>query len=220
MKYTVLYGHNSQVLVKVGQTIKTGDKLAVMGATGDKMYVTGAHVHLAVAQGEHTNLNDMRLGMLNSGKTIPDKRHCDFFVEDDLADGGVRITTTYLEKEYKRMFGKDHPAYDLVVNSKDKSYKWNRTWDGKVVATGYDNAYGNYLMIVYDTTLKGKVEYLSNPNYKGTSIVDALNEIKVDSSKVYRKKLADINGIKDYNFNAEQNTQMLNLLKQGKLIKA
>ena len=67
---------------------------------------------------------------------------------------------------------------------------------------------------------KPKVVYLSNKTYKGGSIVDALKQIKIDSSFSYRKKLADKNGIKLYIGSASQNTKMLNLLKAGKLIKA
>lgn len=64
-----------------------------------------------------------------------------------------------------------------------------------------------------------KEEYF--PKYTGdtSSIVKALNELKIDSSKDYRKKIAKANGIKDYNFTAAQNTKMLKLLKSGKLIK-
>ena len=61
--------------------------------------------------------------------------------------------------------------------------------------------------------------YLSNPNYKGTSIVDALNEINIDSSYNYRTKLANVNGINNYTGSAEQNTKLLNLLKKGILLK-
>lgn len=62
------------------------------------------------------------------------------------------------------------------------------------------------------------VKYLSNKTYKGNSIVDALKQIKVDSSYSYRSKLAKANGIKNYTGTAKQNTQMLDLLKKGKLI--
>lgn len=56
-------------------------------------------------------------------------------------------------------------------------------------------------------------------NYTGNSIVDALTSIGVDSSFAYRSKLASANGIGNYSGTPEQNTLMLNLLKQGKLIK-
>ncbi len=57
-------------------------------------------------------------------------------------------------------------------------------------------------------------------NYNGTSIVDALKSIGVDSSYSYRSKLAAANGISNYRGTPKQNTTLLNLLKQGKLIKA
>ena len=65
-----------------------------------------------------------------------------------------------------------------------------------------------------------KHTYLSNPNYKGDSIVDALNQIGVDSSFAYRKKLAAKNNIPDYTGRAGENKRLLDRLKVGKLIKA
>lgn len=59
--------------------------------------------------------------------------------------------------------------------------------------------------------------YYPVPNYSGVSIVDALNSIGVDSSYNNRSKIASINGINDYKGTPEQNTYMLNLLKEGKL---
>ena len=51
------------------------------------------------------------------------------------------------------------------------------------------------------------------------SIVTALNSIGATSSFAYRSKIAKANGIKAYVGTAKQNTTMLNLLKNGKLIK-
>lgn len=65
--------------------------------------------------------------------------------------------------------------------------------------------------------LTPKVNYLSNTTYTGVSIVDALKEIGIDSSYSYRSKLAIANGITNYIGSSEQNTKLLNLLKQGKL---
>ena len=64
-----------------------------------------------------------------------------------------------------------------------------------------------------------KDDYLSNRSYKGHSIVEALNQINVDSSYTYRKKLAKANGIDNYTGTTTQNIRLLNLLKNGKLIK-
>lgn len=52
------------------------------------------------------------------------------------------------------------------------------------------------------------------------SIVDALESINEDSSFNNRKKIAELNGIQDYQGEVEQNIELLNKLKQGKLIKS
>lgn len=64
-----------------------------------------------------------------------------------------------------------------------------------------------------------KKNYLSNTSYKGKSIVEALNQINVDSSFAYRKRLAEVNKIDKYIGSTSQNIRLLNLLKNGKLIK-
>ena len=57
--------------------------------------------------------------------------------------------------------------------------------------------------------------------YEGSSvsIVDALKSIKAKSTFRYRRKIAKANSIKRYVGTPKQNTKMLSLLKQGKLIK-
>lgn len=62
-------------------------------------------------------------------------------------------------------------------------------------------------------------KYYSKCESKHTSIVSALNSIKVNSSFSNRAKIAKKNNIKLYIGTASQNTKMLDLLKKGKLIK-
>lgn len=69
-----------------------------------------------------------------------------------------------------------------------------------------------------DKELFLKTNYLSNKAYKGVSLVDALKQIKVDSSFSNRKRLAKNNGISNYSDTYSQNLKLLNLLKQRKLI--
>ena len=53
----------------------------------------------------------------------------------------------------------------------------------------------------------------------GGSIVAALNAINVDSSFNNRARIARANGISNYSGTAAQNTNLLNLLRQGRLIR-
>ena len=69
------------------------------------------------------------------------------------------------------------------------------------------------------TVKKEKKYYNAIKSYKGDSIVEALNKRGVDSSFEFRKKIAKVNGILNYTGTAKQNLYLLNLMRQGKLIK-
>lgn len=84
---------------------------------------------------------------------------------------------------------------------------------GKLRANDSDNTNTS------SNTDSSNISYLK-ANYNGGSIVDALKSIGVNSSYSYRSKLAAANGISNYRGTSKQNTTLLNLLKQGKLIKA
>lgn len=69
------------------------------------------------------------------------------------------------------------------------------------------------------TTKTTTSKYYPKCTSNHTSIVSALNSIKVNSSFSNRAKIAKKNNIKFYIGTASQNTKMLDLLKKGKLIK-
>lgn len=69
-------------------------------------------------------------------------------------------------------------------------------------------------------TAEAAVVYYPKCASKYSSIVDALKSIGVDSSYSNRKSIAQINGISNYTGTASQNNTLLNLLKQGRLIKS
>lgn len=64
-----------------------------------------------------------------------------------------------------------------------------------------------------------KVNYYDRYFGSTSSIVTALNSLGIASSFANRKNIAKVNGISNYTGTASQNIKLLNLLKQGKLIK-
>lgn len=200
--YYTLYAHMRKGLsVKNGQTVKAGTRLGYMGDSGNAY---GGHLHF------------------------------------ELWEGGNRIDPTpYLNKDLpsKQPEEKEGDKYDLgdivtvngIYKSSTSTEKLKPLYNKGKITRILDNVRNPYLIddgglgwanddcIVSE---ENTVKYLSNPTYKGNSIVDGLNQIKVDSSYNYRSKLAKVNNINNYKGSAEQNTKMLNLLKQGKLIAA
>ena len=64
-----------------------------------------------------------------------------------------------------------------------------------------------------------QINYFQATPYTGVSIVDGLKAIGECRTYDYRAIIAARNGINGYTGTPQQNTHMLNLLKQGKLIK-
>ena len=70
------------------------------------------------------------------------------------------------------------------------------------------------------TNTSKKVKYYEPiKSYKGNSFVDALKKRGVNASMAFRKKIASVNGIKNYTGTAKQNEKLLHLMKKGKLVK-
>ena len=86
--------------------------------------------------------------------------------------------------------------------------------------TKIKHSYNSFLGVLRPKS-KGKStsKYYNAYNGTGDSIVDALESLKIDSSFSNRKKIAKKNQIAEYTGTPRQNLKMLNLLKQGKLLK-
>ena len=76
------------------------------------------------------------------------------------------------------------------------------------------------LLFILFMTYSAAITYYPACSSSYGSIADALKSIGVDSSFSNRKAIAAINGINDYSGSYDQNVKLLNLLKQGKLIKS
>ncbi len=116
----------------------------------------------------------------------------------------------------------DHVTFDHVYISSDSSIPlipyMNHGTITRIVRDAR-NPYliGNGLGWVNDESITGTMKYLSNPTYRGDSLVDALTQIGVDALFSSRRELAKKNGINDYTGSARQNLELLRLLKDGKL---
>lgn len=116
----------------------------------------------------------------------------------------------------------DHVTFDHVYISSDSSiplipYMNHGTITRIVKDARNPYLIGNGLGWVNNESITGTMKYLSNPTYRGDSLVDALTQIGVDASFSSRRELAKRNGIEDYTGSARQNLELLRLLKEGKL---
>jgi len=138
------FGHLSNIKVKKGQIVKSGDLIGIEGNTG---YSFGSHCH--------------------------------YCIRGDASKAKIR--------DVSEISG---------IPNKIGTYK-SETEDKKITSVKY------------------------YPKYTGktVSIVNALSSLGYNSNFSYRLKIAKVNGIKNYIGTASQNTKMLSLLKQGKLIK-
>lgn len=90
-------------------------------------------------------------------------------------------------------------------------------YNGDVLVT---KSKGHTVIITSGAPRKTKSYY---PEYTGksVSIIDALKAVgEKDTSKAHRNNIAATNGIKNYTGTAEQNRNLMQLLKAGKLLKA
>lgn len=191
--FVTMYAHmRKNLLVKNGQIVKKGQRLGYMGDSGNAY---GAHLHFEIMK-DGTRINPYEY--LNR----------DLFAE---------------ENNLKYNIG-DVVTINGVYKSSDSDIKLNPLIKTGTITRIVNNAKNPYLLnngdigwINNNVIVNNETNYLSNKNYTGISIVDALNQIKVNSSFNYRSRLASVNGITNYSGTAEQNTKMLELLKNGLL---
>lgn len=146
MKYTVRYAHLAQAFVNVGQAIKEGDLIGLMGNTGQSY---GAHLHIDCVRGRHTK--KYTLAEIESGKYISEPKQLNYFIDEKLFGSKPKITTYYCEPDYMRDFHKLHFGYDVIPSSADWHIKWNRSKIGSVSAILNDpTGYGNCIYITFE----------------------------------------------------------------------
>jgi len=156
--YLVRYGHLERILVNVGDVcqadITWSGKLSPatqIGISGNTGISTGTHTHIDVVRVPYDpNFRYKKYTQQDifNGNPPADKEELHYFADDTLFKAPLVITTHYLSKEYEKQFNRVHPALD-VVSQGAKIIYWNRSTRGRVVHTGYDNGYGNNVVIAF-----------------------------------------------------------------------
>ena len=190
------YGHMSEVKAKVGQTVKIGDLIGIEGSTGKS---TGSHCHYCI----RGNCSKKQIRNVNTISGIPNRL--------GTYDDGYAAKVASQKKSVEEI------AKEVLAG------KWGNGTDrrAKLEAAGYNYVTIQNAVNALCSKIKAEPKVNYYPRYFGTSgsIVTALNSIGVGSSFANRKKIAKANGITYYIGTAKQNTTMLSLLIQGKLIK-
>ena len=99
-------------------------------------------------------------------------------------------------------------------------YSYDMNWNGKAmkkVKHDYSGFYG--VLRPVDRSMIETETYFKACDKKFTSIADALRSIGAKSDFAYRKVIASENKINGYIGSSKQNTLMLNMLKNGTLVK-
>lgn len=148
---------------------------------------------------------------------------------------GVNLTTTTTQKiQYKYKVGDKIVISSHYKNANDdiNSAVYLAPWLTMQIVgiengarNPYHTSFGTYcndgdIRELYNETTTSSVAYYSKYTGTSASFVDALKALGIDSSFTNRTKIAAKNGIASYAGNSSQNTALLKLLKQGKLIKA
>ena len=205
--YHTLYAHlQNNLPVKINQSIKQGNIIGYMGDSGDAY---GKHLHFEIFKNnqkinptEYLN-KGLPSNNTNQNNNTNINNNLRYKIGDTVEINGVYISSTSKEK-LRPLINKG--KITKIIPNTNNPYL-------------LDN--GNIGWVNNNTIIKKEniqpIRYLSNKTYKGNSIVDALKEINIDSSFNYRKQLATLNNISNYQGTESQNITLLNLLKQGLL---
>ena len=177
------------IKVNVGDKVKKGTIIGYMGNTG---YSFGGHLHFEVWNSD--NRINPTIYLINDLPNITNYNK--YKIGDIVNINGIYISSTSNNKLTPAI---TTGTITKIIDNTRNPYLLN---DGDI---GWVN----------DNCIINNIIYLSNKNYNGNSIVDALNQINIDSSYKFRSKLAKNNNIDNYIGSAVQNIKLLELLKKG-----
>jgi LysM repeat protein len=176
---------------------------------------TGNHIHLAVGKGKFTGSgwykNSYGYWCINNQIEVPRA----LFILDKtviINNGGYNWKKTESLTEnfiiYTVVWGDTLSAI---------ARRYNTTVSELVRLNNIKNS--NLIYVGQKLRIPSNLKYFKQYTGNSVSIVDALNSIGEKSTFEYRSRIARINGINNYIGTSSQNTYMLKLLKEGKLLK-
>ena len=227
IKKAFLHYHLDSYVVKAGQKVKKGTKLGYTGKTGK---ATGIHLHLGIR-----DLSKLTTAQINS-MNWTNLQKCSYIDPEKLSYTAPKTSTKPVEKTSTPTFTKFSAkvtALSLHVRNgagtQHKHLKY--VYKGNIVTVIGES--GDWYKITHGgTTGYCSKKYLTKvattkyyPKYSGNSnnldtILKAIGAPAAYYGKwSKRKPIAKVNGISNYVGSEKQNSTLITLAKQGKLIK-
>ena len=144
----VLYSHLKSISAVEGEMVHCENPwspASIIGVIGDTGQARGIHLHICVIKGKRDTLwilSDMIKDV------IPDREELNWFTDDTLFDYPIVVTGDWLS--YLNHFAKDVVPEDRKLSTSHYEIKWNRSFSGRVLKTGYNEFHGNYVLVWYD----------------------------------------------------------------------
>ena len=235
-----LYAHMAYGSVNVtkGQAITKGQKIGTMGETGNAY---GKHLHFEVRNSneERENPNNYLNGNLSLDSTqTPTKTETPKEVKENIEEIHEETTSEVTEENIQNIEESENTivadtnkeeletAITSDTNNDNNTEEKNNNIEPieeseneKLIDEDYKEPILNlnHTSTAKKENKKETINTIENKTYKGSSIVDGLKEINIDSSFDNRSLIAEKNNIKDYHGTYNQNVYLLKLLKEGKL---
>ena len=201
--YKTLYAHlkYGSVLVRAGDYVSKGQRLATIGQTGNAY---GVHLHFEI-RGPDNKLVNPNDYLFRSNEA--------FSANEDITD----------ENNEKHVVSDivDNPLNENNENFNDKSNKEENVQGNSdvLIVSNEVASVSDEIMDDNEPVELNNDDYLRNTSYTGGSIVDGLKGLGEDSSFDHRAILALANGIDNYVGSFSQNVFLLKLLKSGELMR-
>lgn len=189
MSRTVILGHLDEIRVSAGQTVIPGQVIGIIGSTGQS---TGPHLHEGFNENYNANLGVRSFYRGNYDAKDPHFLRVagyDFPARNDFTLGFLATSEPYSKD--RPHLGVDYAgAYNASGKAIDKNV-YNYNCNSRVVACGYDDVYGNFIILELGDKIGGEKELAKNDENEGN--FRAVRQGKKSDNGVFRFPDAEAN---------------------------